>query len=100
MPQHNSASQNTLLWHDYESWGATPKKDHPCQFAAIRTDLDLNPIDEPINWMCQIPNDYLPHPQACLITGITPQQSLRDGMLETEFVGKIHMDSHALVVDR
>lgn len=90
MPERDNQQQPTLLWHDYESWGANPKKDHPCQFAAIRTDLDLNPVDEPINWMCQIPNDYLPHPQACLVTGITPQQSLRDGMLETEFVGKIH----------
>lgn len=85
---HNS--QPSILWHDYESWGAQPQKDHPSQFAAVRTDLDLNPIDEPINWMCQIPNDYLPHPQACLITGITPQQSLRDGMIEAQFMAKIH----------
>lgn len=83
-------NQPTLLWHDYESWGANPKKDHPSQFAAVRTDLDLNPVGNPINWMCQIPNDYLPHPQACLVTGITPQRSLRDGILETEFIGKIH----------
>lgn len=91
-PTKTTQNQSTLLWHDYESWGANPKKDHPCQFAAIRTDLDLNPIGEPINWMCQIPNDYLPHPQACLVTGITPQQSLRDGMLETEFIGKVHKE--------
>lgn len=80
----------TILWHDYESWGAQPQKDHPCQFAAVRTDLELNPIASPINWMCQIPNDYLPHPQACLITGITPQQSLRDGMIEAQFMRQIN----------
>lgn len=79
-----------MLWHDYESWGADPKKDIPCQFAAIRTDLNLNIVGEPINWMARIPNDYLPHPQACAITGITPQQSLQKGMLESEFVNKIH----------
>ena len=90
--QNHNASTPTLLWHDYESWGADPQKDHPCQFAAIRTDLDLNPIGDPINWMCQIPNDYLPHPEACLITGITPQQSIRDGMLEAEFMKKIHAE--------
>ncbi len=84
-----NTSQSTILWYDFETWGANPKKDHPSQFAAIRTDLDLNEIDEPLNWYCQIPNDYLPHPQACLITGITPQQSLRDGLLECEFANKV-----------
>ncbi|XOV77908.1 MAG: exodeoxyribonuclease I [Aestuariibacter sp.] len=80
------------MWHDYEAWGADPHKDHPCQFAAIRTDEDLNPIGKPIDWMCQIPNDYLPHPMACLITGITPQQSLHYGMLEYEFMNKVQAE--------
>lgn len=79
----------TILWHDYETWGANPQKDHPSQFAAIRTDFDLNEIDKPLNWFCQIPNDYLPHPMACLITGITPQQSLRDGLLEYDFMHRV-----------
>ncbi|MFC4699499.1 exodeoxyribonuclease I [Glaciecola siphonariae] len=79
----------SILWHDYETWGVNPKHDFPVQFAAIRTDLDLNVIDKPINYFCQIPNDYLPHPQACLVTGITPQQSLRDGFIECEFASKV-----------
>lgn len=89
MSDYNSP---TLLWHDYEAWGANPTKDHPSQFAAIRTDMDLNEIDEPVNWLCQIPNDYLPHPIACLITGITPQKSLRDGITEAEFMAKVHSE--------
>jgi len=79
----------TLLWHDYETWGVDPKHDFPCQFAAIRTDLDLNIIDKPLSYFCQIPNDYVPNPVACLVTGITPQQSLRDGYIEAEFAAKI-----------
>ncbi|OFC72644.1 exodeoxyribonuclease I [Alteromonas confluentis] len=84
-------TQNTpsLLWYDFESWGANPLKDSPCQFAAIRTDMALNVVGKPINIMAQIANDTLPQPQACLITGITPQQSLRDGMTEAEFARKI-----------
>lgn len=82
-------NQPSILWYDFETWGANPKKDHPCQFAAIRTDYDLNEIAASLNWYCQIPNDYLPHPQACLITGITPQQSLRDGLLSCEFANKV-----------
>lgn len=83
-------SDTTFLFHDYETWGTDPKHDWPCQFAAIRTDMDFSAVDKPINWFCKIPNDYLPHPQACLVTGITPQQSLRDGYIEPDFVAKLH----------
>ena len=34
----------TLYWHDYETWGADPRRDRPAQFAGIRTDTDLNII--------------------------------------------------------
>ena len=54
----------TFYFHDYETWGADPKKDRPAQFGGIRTDLDLNPIGEPDMWYCQLANDYLPHPVA------------------------------------
>ncbi|MFT5839464.1 MAG: exodeoxyribonuclease-1 [Flavobacteriales bacterium] len=82
----NSAS---IYWHDYETWGANPQKDFPCQFAGIRTDLDLNIIGEPLMIFSQIANDCLPAPQACLITGITPQRSLKEGLPERDFIAKI-----------
>ena len=82
----NSAS---IYWHDYETWGANPQKDFPCQFAGIRTDLDLNIISEPLMIFSQIANDCLPVPQACLITGITPQRSLKEGLPERDFIAKI-----------
>ena len=81
---------STILWHDYETWGVQAKYDFPVQFAAIRTDLEFNQVGKEINIHCQIPNDYLPHPEACLVTGISPQQSIRDGFLEHEFASKIH----------
>nr|WP_136249517.1 exodeoxyribonuclease I [Ningiella ruwaisensis] len=81
---------SSILWHDYETWGVNPRQDFPVQFAGIRTDLELNVIDKPLNYFCQIPNDYLPHPEACLVTGITPQQSLRDGYIEAEFAKKLY----------
>jgi exodeoxyribonuclease-1 len=82
--------QQTIYWHDYETWGINPQKDYPCQFAGIRTDLELNIIDKPLMIYSQIPNDYIPHPQACLVTGITPQLTLRDGLTEANFIQKIH----------
>ncbi|MCG8613796.1 MAG: exodeoxyribonuclease I, partial [Pseudomonadales bacterium] len=81
---------NSFFWHDYESFGANPKVDRPSQFAGVRTDLDFNIIEEPVTYYCKPPEDYLPEPEACLITGITPQHALREGESEAIFMGRIH----------
>ncbi|MCB1737341.1 MAG: exodeoxyribonuclease I, partial [Gammaproteobacteria bacterium] len=83
---------DTLLWHDYETFGIDPARDRPVQFAAIRTDEDLNEIGEPIELFCKPPNDYLPQPDACLITGITPQRALERGLPETEFIARVNAE--------
>jgi exodeoxyribonuclease-1 len=81
--------QTSFYFHDYETWGTDPKRDRPAQFAGIRTDLDLNIISEPDVWYCQLANDYLPHPQAALITGLTPQLCNKKGLNESEFMQRI-----------
>ncbi|QSX38711.1 exodeoxyribonuclease I [Shewanella sedimentimangrovi] len=81
--------QPTIFWHDYETFGANPAKDRPAQFAGVRTDLDLNIIGEPETFYCQLAPDYLPSPEAILITGITPQLANQRGVPETEFMGRI-----------
>ncbi|NOX91750.1 MAG: exodeoxyribonuclease I [Gammaproteobacteria bacterium] len=86
--QNNTAP--SLYWHDYETFGVDPRRDRPVQFAGIRTDLDLNVIGEPLNVFCKPANDFLPHPKACLVTGITPQQALAEGVPEAEFIRQIH----------
>lgn len=85
-----TASQPSIFWHDYETFGANPAKDRPAQFAGIRTDLDLNIISEPETFYCKQSTDYLPSPEAILITGITPQLANLKGLPETEFMGRIH----------
>ncbi|MGD8407628.1 MAG: exodeoxyribonuclease I, partial [Thiohalophilus sp.] len=82
-------TQNTLYWHDYETFGIDPQRDRPVQFAGIRTDEDLNVIGEPLNIMARPAPDTLPHPISTLITGITPQQALEQGLPETEFISRI-----------
>lgn len=79
----------TFLWHDYETTGADPRRDRPAQFAALRTTLELEPIGEPLSFFCRPAPDVLPHPQACLITGITPQRMLREGVAEAEFAALV-----------
>lgn len=80
----------TFLWHDYETFGANPMADRPAQFAAQRTDMELNPVGDPVVWYCAPSNDVLPHPMACLITGITPQEALEKGEVESVFAQRIH----------
>lgn len=82
----------TFYWHDYETFGANPKRDRPAQFAGIRTDMDFNPIGDPLVLYCQPTPDFLPHPEACLLTGITPQQAERDGMPEPDFIAAINAE--------
>ncbi|MFJ2988577.1 exodeoxyribonuclease I [Collimonas sp. NPDC087041] len=82
-------SNHTFLWHDYETFGVQPRRDRPAQFAAIRTDAELNEIGEPIMLYCQPAADFLPNPQSCLITGITPQLCLERGIPEFQFAAQI-----------
>ncbi|MCK5820025.1 MAG: exodeoxyribonuclease I [Psychromonas sp.] len=85
-----NTQQATFYWHDYETFGLDPGRDRPAQFAGVRTDLDFNLICEPHEWYCRIPRDYLPDPLACLITGITPQKTLLNGLFENEFIQNIN----------
>jgi Exodeoxyribonuclease I subunit C (EC 3.1.11.1) len=82
----------TFYWHDYETWGADPRRDRPCQFAGIRTDADLNEIGDPLILFCRPSEDVLPHPEACLATGLTPQRVARAGLIEAEFARAIHAE--------
>ena len=79
----------SFFWHDYETFGRVPRRDRPAQFAGIRTDADLNEIDAPVMHYCQPAPDFLPSPEACLLTGITPQQCLAQGVPEREFAAVI-----------
>ncbi|WP_111497678.1 MULTISPECIES: exodeoxyribonuclease I [Marinobacter] len=80
----------SFYWHDYETFGADPIHDRPSQFAGVRTDADLNIIEDPLVIYCKPTEDYVPDPVACLITGITPQQAQAEGYPEAEFIDMIH----------
>ncbi|MGE0969893.1 exodeoxyribonuclease I [Klebsiella sp. WOUb02] len=82
--------QYSFLFHDYETFGTRPSLDRPAQFAAIRTDADLNVIGEPEVFYCKPADDYLPQPQAVMITGITPQEAIAKGDNEAAFARRIH----------
>lgn len=83
---------STLYWHDYETWGEVPAVDRPSQFAGIRTDEDLNIIGSPLMIYSQPTPDFIPKPDACLVTGLTPQEALEKGVPEPQFMATIHAE--------
>ena len=80
----------SIFWYDYETTGINPRCDRPLQVAGIRTDFELNEIDEPVNLYCQPSEDILPHPAACAITGITPGCLAERGLSEADFMTRVH----------
>jgi exodeoxyribonuclease-1 len=81
---------SSIFWYDYETTGINPRCDRALQVAGIRTDAELNEIDAPVNLYCQPSDDILPHPAACMITGITPQRLAEHGLGEAEFMTRVH----------
>ena len=79
----------SFLWFDLETFGRDPRRSRIAQFAALRTDADLQPLGEPMSLYCAPADDLLPSPDATLITGITPQQARRDGLIEAEFFARL-----------
>ncbi|MEO6264025.1 MAG: exodeoxyribonuclease I [Luteimonas sp.] len=79
----------SFLFYDLETFGTDPRTSRIAQFAAIRTDAELNQVEEPVSFFVQPADDLLPSPIATLITAITPQQALRDGVNEAEAFARI-----------
>lgn len=82
----------TLYWYDLETFGRNPAWDKVAQFAGIRTDENFNIIGEPLVLYCKITPDYLPDPEACYITGITPQKTIESGLTEYDFIKRIDQE--------
>ena len=75
----------TFFFYDLETSGLNARTDRIMQFAGQRTDMELNPIGDPVDILVRMADDALPSPGAIMVTKITPQQTLRDGISEAEF---------------
>jgi len=79
----------SFLFYDLETYGQDPRRTRIAQFAAVRTDAELNVIDEPVSFFVKPADDLLPSPYATLVTGITPQLAQREGVNEAEAFSRI-----------
>jgi len=75
----------TFFFYDLETSGLSARDDRIMQFAGIRTTLELEPIGEPYNILVKLNDDTLPSPDALMVTGITPQETVAEGYTEAEF---------------
>lgn len=76
----------TFYFYDLETTGINSRSGRIMQFAGQRTDMNLKNIGEPDNMLIKLTNEILPEPDAIMITGITPQSTLADGLTEAEFL--------------
>lgn len=80
--------ENTYLFYDIETTGLNKCFDQILQFAAIRTDLELNELDR-YNILIKLNPDVIPSPQAILTHNISVEQ-VQSGICEYEAIKQIH----------
>ena len=80
----------SFFFYDLETSGFNPREARIMQFAGQRTDSSLRPIGPSFNHLIRLTEDVLPDPDAVLLTGITPQQTLSEGLSEAAFLKLMH----------
>lgn len=75
----------TFFFYDLETSGLSGRDDRIMQFAGIRTTMNFEPVGEPYNLLVALNDDTLPSPEALMVTGISPQQTVTDGYTEAQF---------------
>ncbi len=80
--------QKTYLFYDVETTGRNPCFDQILQFAAIRTDLELNELERH-HVRIKLNCDVIPDPEALLVHRI-PMSQMLQGEPEVEAIAKIH----------
>lgn len=87
---YDEAVAHTFFFYDLETSGLDARSSRIMQFAGQRTDMELRPIGEPYNILVTLSDDTLPSPEAIMVTGITPQQTVADGYSEAEVARLLH----------
>lgn len=84
--------KQTFFFYDLETSGLSSRYQRVMQFAGWRTDMNLEPIGEPVDILVRLSEDILPDPQAIMITGTTPQKTIEEGITEAEFCNMLISD--------
>lgn len=83
-------AEQTIFWYDLETSGFD-KTQGIMQLAGMRTPVDdLSTVLQTENHLIKMNPDYFPSVEAVLLTGITPQKTLEEGVTEAEFLEIFH----------
>jgi exodeoxyribonuclease-1 len=80
--------ERTYLFYDIETTGLNKAFDQVLQFAALRTDEDLNEIERH-EFLVRLNPDVVPSPHAIIVHGLSVED-LNQGLSEAEAIQKIH----------
>ncbi|MBI3624345.1 exodeoxyribonuclease I [Candidatus Saccharibacteria bacterium] len=80
----------SFYFYDLETSGFNPREARIMQFAGQRTGINLKPLGQPHNVLIKMTDDVIPDPDAVLVTGITPQRTIAEGITEAEFLNLFH----------
>jgi exodeoxyribonuclease-1 len=79
-------AEPTFYFYDLETSGISPRSSRIMQFGGQRTDMNLKMLDKPMDQLISLSADILPEPDAIVLTGITPQKAITEGITEAEFL--------------
>ncbi len=77
-----------FYFYDLETSGRDPRWHRVLQFAGVRTDRALNPLEEPLVLRGRLPEEVLPEVDAMRVTGLTPEV-VATGCGEAELADRI-----------
>lgn len=80
---------DSFYWYDLETTGTETANDRILQFAGQRTDLALNPLGDPDNFLVKPTEDVIPDPGAIAVTGLSMQQLQKEGITDFALAGLI-----------
>lgn len=89
----NKQDVMTYIFYDTETTGKAPAFDQILQFAAIRTDAELNVLDT-FNIRCRLLPYIVPSPGALLVTGTTVAAITTCPLSHFEMMRQIHTKMH------
>lgn len=76
----------SFYFYDLETTDINPRAGRIMQFAGQRTSLTLEPLGLPDDITIKLTDEILPEPDAIMVTGITPQSTIAEGITEAEFL--------------
>lgn len=82
----------SFFFYDLETSGLRAGQDRIMQFSGQRTTPELEPIGPAYDTLIKLTPDVLPDPDAVMLTGITPQQTLAHGVTEAAFLRQFYKE--------